>query len=88
VNRVAFGFWMMVVAALLRAATTVPALVARRPGMVPRLSAAALVFGLYVATTVLTVRRLRAADPASAANLIWMMGGVGLALAVAVLMLV
>jgi hypothetical protein len=87
-NRLALGFWVMVVAALLRATRAVPALVAQRPGMLLPLSVAAIVFACYIATAVLTVRRVRAAGPGSAANLIWAMGGAGLALAVAILMLV
>jgi hypothetical protein len=88
VKGLALGFWAMVVAVVVEAASAGPGLIARQPGAAVRLSIAGLVFACYVANTLLTVRRLRAADPASAANFVWAHGGLGLALAAALLWLV
>jgi hypothetical protein len=82
-----FGFWAMVLAVVLRTAGTAPALLARQPNFAPRFVVAVVVFALYVANTIVAARRIKAADVTSAADFIWAQGGVGLALAVALLML-
>jgi hypothetical protein len=81
VIRQALGFWAIAGALLLRAGIVVPAPLQRRPGITPRLAVVGLAFALYLAATVMTARRARAADPASAVGLVWLLGTTGLALA-------
>jgi hypothetical protein len=74
----AFGFWMSTVGALARALTVVFLL----PGG-PRtdVAAAAVMFLLLVANTVLAVRRLPPTDSLTARNAVWGVGMCGMLLA-------
>jgi prepilin signal peptidase PulO-like enzyme (type II secretory pathway) len=85
--RTSLGFWAMVVLVLLRSWSIAPALLARGPASVRYVAVAATVLVIYVANTVVTARRMRAADAATAADLVWIHGWTGLALAAVLLSL-
>jgi hypothetical protein len=75
------GYWVMVAVVTLRAGTKLPALLVRRAGHEWQLVAAGVMFALFVATAPATVRRARVRGAAAAAEFVWAMGIVGLALA-------
>jgi hypothetical protein len=85
--RASLGFWAAVVLVVVKALSVAPALAAREPGVVPRAGFAALMVALYVAGTLVTVRRMRLADAESAANHVWIHGMSGLVLAAVLLSL-
>lgn len=84
--RRSLGFWAMTLAVVLRGWVVGAALVHREPGKLLRVMLAATALGLYVAVTAVTVRRVQAADPESAAAFTWMIGAAGLMLTFTVLL--
>lgn len=80
------GFCALLMAVLARAGVVAPALLGRRPDIGFRVAVAAAFLALFVANTFLTARRIGDSD--GAADRVWVLGAVGLALAGALLSLI